>query len=126
MKAKQLIIKALPYIGALLLFFVLSAAYFGPQLEGKVLSMGDITQYEGMCRDIKQMQQTTGEDPQWAGNAFSGMPAYMINIKYPSMIIKVASEAVANAIGRPIVLLLLAMVGFWAMFLTTTWRGVRL
>ncbi|MBQ5931777.1 MAG: YfhO family protein [Tidjanibacter sp.] len=117
MKAKQLIIKALPYIGALLLFFVLSAAYFGPQLEGKVLSMGDITQYEGMCRDIKQMQQTTGEDPQWAGNAFSGMPAYMINIKYPSMIIKVASEAVANAIGRPIVLLLLAMVGFWAMLL---------
>ena len=117
MKAKQLIIKALPYLGAVLLFFVLSAAYFVPQLEGKVLSMGDITQYEGMCRDIKQMQQTTGEDPQWAGNAFSGMPAYMINIKYPAMIIKVASEAVANAIGRPIVLLFLAMVGFWAMLL---------
>jgi len=117
MKAKEFIIKALPYLGALVVFVVLAVGYFGPQTEGKVLSMGDITQYEGMCREIKQMQQTTGEDPQWAGNAFSGMPAYMINIKYPSMIIKVASEAVANAIGRPIVLVLLAMVAFWAMML---------
>ena len=117
-KMKQLknIKSWLPYIGAVLLFLALSLFYFAPQMEGKELSMGDITQYEGMARDIKQMQ-ATGEDPQWTGNAFGGMPAYMINIDYPSMLIKNWSTDLANLFGRPAVLIFLALVGFWAMLL---------
>lgn len=106
----------LPYVGAVLLFLALSLFYFAPQMEGKELSMGDITQYEGMSRDIKQMQ-AEGEDPQWTGNAFGGMPAYMINIEYPSMLIKNWSTDLANAFGRPAVLIFLALVGFWIMLL---------
>ncbi len=106
----------LPYVGAVLLFLALSLLYFGPQMEGKTLSMGDITQYEGMSRDIKQMQ-AEGEDPQWTGGAFGGMPAYMINIEYPSMVIKNWSTDLANAFGRPAVLIFLALVGFWVMLL---------
>lgn len=116
MKDKKDILKWLPYVGAVLLFLLLSLLYFEPQMEGKALSMGDITQYEGMSRDIKQMQ-AEGEDPQWTGNAFSGMPAYMINIEYPSMVIKNWSTDLANAFGRPAVLIFLALVGFWAMLL---------
>ena len=116
MKDKKNIFKWLPYVGAVLLFLVLSLLYFEPQMEGKALSMGDITQYEGMSRDIKQMQ-AKGEDPQWTGNAFGGMPAYMINIEYPSMVIKNWSTDIANAFGRPAVLIFLALVGFWAMLL---------
>ena len=106
----------LPYVGAVLLFLALSLFYFAPQMEGKQLSMGDITQYEGMAHDIKQMQ-AEGEDPQWTGNAFGGMPAYMINIEYPSMLIKNWSSALAGFMGRPAVLIFLALVGFWAMLL---------
>ncbi len=106
----------LPYVGAVLLFLALSLFYFAPQMEGKALSMGDITQYEGMAHDIKQMQ-ATGEDPQWTGNAFGGMPAYMINIEYPSMLIKNWSSALAGLMGRPAVLIFLALVGFWVMLL---------
>ena len=106
----------LPYAGAVLLFLALSLFYFAPQMEGKQLSMGDITQYEGMAHDIKQMQ-AEGEDPQWTGNAFGGMPAYMINIEYPSMLIKNWSSALAGFMGRPAVLIFLALVGFWAMLL---------
>ncbi len=106
----------LPYAGAVVLFLALSLFYFAPQMEGKELSMGDITQYEGMAHDIKQMQ-AEGEDPQWTGNAFGGMPAYMINIEYPSMLIKNWSTDLANLLGRPAVLIFLALVGFWAMLL---------
>ena len=116
MKNSKTISRLLPYLGALLLFAALSIFYFAPQLEGETLAMGDITQYEGMARDIKQMQ-AEGEDPQWTGNAFGGMPAYMINVEYPSMIIKNWSTALANAFGRPAVLVFLALVGFWAMLL---------
>lgn len=105
-----------PYVGAVVLFLALSLFYFAPQMEGLELSMGDITQYEGMSRDIKQMQ-AEGEDSQWTGNAFGGMPAYMINIEYPSMLIKNWSTDLANAFGRPAVLIFLALVGFWVMLL---------
>ena len=116
MKSIKNIPSWLPYVGAVLLFLALALFYFAPQMEGKELSMGDITQYEGMSRDIKQMQ-AEGEDPQWTGNAFGGMPAYMINIEYPSMLIKNWSTDLANAFGRPAVLIFLALVGFWAMLL---------
>lgn len=116
MKDRKNIPSWLHYVGAVLLFLALSLFYFAPQMEGKELSMGDITQYEGMSRDIKQMQ-AEGEDPQWTGNAFGGMPAYMINIEYPSMLIKNWSNSLANAFGRPAVLIFLALVGFWVMLL---------
>lgn len=106
----------LPYVGVVLLFLVLSLFYFAPQMEGKELAMGDITHYEGMSHDIKQMQ-AEGEDPQWTGNAFGGMPAYLINIEYPSMVIKNVSTDLANALGRPTVLIFLALVSFWVMLL---------
>lgn len=114
---KKRILGALPYIGAVAFFFVVALLYFQPQFQGKRLQMGDVVQYEGMCHDIKQMQQLEGEDPQWAGNAFCGMPAYMINIKYPAMVIKNWSEALCRLIERPAVLILLAMVCFWVMLL---------
>lgn len=104
------------YVGAVVLFLALSLFYFAPQLEGKQLAMGDITQYEGMCHDIKQMQ-AEGEDPQWTGSAFGGMPAYLINIEYPSMVIKNVSTDLANLFGRPAVLIFLALVCFWVMLL---------
>ena len=116
MKQMKNIKSWLPYVGAVLLFLALSLFYFAPQMEGKELSMGDITQYEGMAHDIKQMQ-AEGEDPQWTGNAFGGMPAYMINIEYPSMLIKNWSSALTGLMGRPAVLIFLALVGFWAMLL---------
>ncbi len=114
---KRLNIKSLlPYLGAVVLFLALALFYFAPQMEGQQLSMGDITQYEGMCHDIKQMQ-ANGEDPQWTGNAFGGMPAYLINIEYPSMVIKNVTTDLANLFGRPAVLIFLALLCFWVMLL---------
>lgn len=116
MKKIQNIPSWVAYLGAVVLFLALSLFYFAPQMEGKQLSMGDITQYEGMAHDIKEMQ-AEGEDPQWTGNAFGGMPAYLINIEYPSMVIKNVSTDLANWFGRPAVLIFLAICCFWVMLL---------
>lgn len=114
---RRTLLRTLPYIGAVAFFLLLAIIYFEPQMEGQKLPMGDITQYEGMSREIKQMQQSAGEDPQWTGAAFSGMPAYMINIHYPGMIIKNYSEALCRLLDRPAVLIFLALVSFWVMLL---------
>ena len=72
--------KLLPAAAALVLFFIVSAVYFAPQFRGEVLPQHDVLQYEGMAKDISDMRAATGEDPQWTGGMFSGMPAYLKNV----------------------------------------------
>ena len=73
--SKDTLRKALPAAAALVLFFVVSALYFAPQFRGEVLPQHDVLQFDGMSKDIKDMRAATGEDPQWTGGMFSGMPA---------------------------------------------------
>ena len=63
-------------------------AYFAPQFRGEVLPQHDVVQYEGMAKDISDMRAATGEDPQWTGGMFGGMPAFLINVAYPAQIVK--------------------------------------
>ena len=118
---------AAAYIVAIIVFFAVAALYFHPQLEGKVLPAHDVIQYEGMSRDIKVHRQEYGEDPQWNGSMFGGMPAYLITVQYPAMIIKHGVNKVVNFIGQPISFIVLAMLGFWVMLLMTgvnPWIGI--
>ena len=41
-----------------------------------------------MARDITEMRLATGEDPQWTGGMFGGMPAYLINVAYPAQLVR--------------------------------------
>ena len=56
------------------LFFVLAAGYFAPQFAGEQLPQHDVMQYRGMARDIELNREAYGEDPQWTGRMFGGMP----------------------------------------------------
>ncbi len=109
--------KALPYITAVVIFYAVSALYFSPQFQGKTLQMTDVQMYEGMKKDISDHRAEFGEDPQWTGGMFSGMPAYLITVKYPAMIIRNAAQWCLNLLGEPMSLVFLAMVGFWLMLL---------
>lgn len=109
--------KALPYIVAVVVFYVVSAVYFLPQFEGKTLQMTDVQMYEGMKREIIDHRAEFGEDPQWTGSMFGGMPAFLITVKYPAMIIRNAAQWTMNLIGEPTALMFLAMTGFWLMLL---------
>lgn len=100
-------------LGAIALFFVLSALYFAPQYGGKVLAQHDVQQYEGMCKDILDNRAATGEDAQWTGNMFGGMPAYLINVKYPGQAVKGTIGKCVTLIDMPTSLLFFAMLAMW-------------
>ena len=100
-----------------MLFFVLAAIYFAPQLSGEKLVQHDVLQYEGMCKDILDNRSLTGEDAQWTGRMFSGMPAYLINVKYPAQLIKGTIGKVTNIVDIPISLLFLSMTAMWVALL---------
>ena len=94
---------------AIALFFLLSALYFAPQLSGEVLIQHDVQQYDGMTKDILDNREATGEDAQWTGGMFGGMPAFLINVKYPSQAVKGTIGKIVKIIDTPTSFLFFAM-----------------
>ncbi len=114
--------KFLPYIIAIVLYASVSYGYFAPQREGRVLHQHDVEMYEGMTQDILECRKETGEDPQWTGAMFSGMPAYLINVAYPAQIVKKCFTTITSVLDTPAGFIFFAML---AMFLMLVMMGVN-
>ena len=125
--SKTIIRRLAPAAAALVVFFVVSAAYFAPQFRGEVLPQHDVVQYEGMAKDISDMRAATGEDPQWTGGMFGGMPAFLINVADPAKIVKRTVGQVVKLIDTPAAFLFFAMTAMWLMLLVfgvDPWVGI--
>ncbi len=103
------IVKALPWVAAPLIFFLVCNHFFAPQFDDKCLQQGDVEQYEGMSHDIKEHREATGEDPQWTGNMFSGMPAYLIDVEYPTQDVKQSVGQTVKIFDEPMSIIFFAM-----------------
>ncbi len=126
-KLKEILRKSLPAFVAIFVFGVVALVGFAPQLEGRVLPQHDIRQFDGMSRDIRECRADFDEDPQWTGAMFSGMPAYQINIKYPTQIIKRTVDWVQNLFAEPASMLFFAMLAAFVMALLMgmeAWVGI--
>ena len=123
---KSVLRRLLPYLAALACFIVITAVYFAPQYGGRTLRQHDMVQYEGMSKEIVDHRAAYGEDPQWTGSMFGGMPAYLINMGYDSLIIQRASKAL-YFMGQPAALIFIAMLAFFVMLLLAggnPWVGI--
>ena len=123
----QIVKKWLFAAGAVALFFVVAALYFAPQFGGEVLVQHDVQQYDGMSRDILDNREATGEDAQWTGGMFGGMPAYLINVKYPSQAVKGTIGKVVKIIDTPASFLFFSMTAMWIamlLFGLSPWVGL--
>lgn len=116
---REYLLRVLPLAAAILLFFGVSALYFAPQFAGEVLPQHDVLQYEGMVHDIRQMRAETGEDPQWTGGMFGGMPAYLINVAYPAQAVKNTVGQAVRVLDTPAAFLFFAMLSMWIMLWMT-------
>ena len=114
-KLNKIFTRSLPTVVAIVLFLVVSALYFAPQLGGDCLSQHDTVQYDGMAREIKQMRAATGEDPQWTGAMFGGMPAYLIDVSYPTQLVVQSVGRIKNLLDTPLAFLFFAMLSMWLM-----------
>ena len=123
----QYVKKFLAILGTLFLFFVVSALYFAPQLAGDKLIQHDVQQYEGMSKDILDNREATGEDAQWTGGMFGGMPAFLINVKYPAQAVKGTIGKISTIVDIPISLMFFAMTAMWVamlLFGVNPWIGI--
>lgn len=103
------LLAALPWAVGIMIFVNVCNHFFAPQFDNKTLSQGDIVQYEGMSRDVKEHREATGEDPQWTGAMFSGMPAYLIDMEYPTQDVKQTVGNVVKVVDGPMNMILFAM-----------------
>ena len=76
----------LPDILAVVLFAVISFAYFFPaDIEGRILYRHDSSAGRGAGQEATEYQQRTGERTRWTNALFSGMPNYQLAPSYNSM-----------------------------------------
>jgi hypothetical protein len=107
---------ALPHLIAVLLFTVISFAYFFPVLEGRKINAHDTKVYEGSSKEISDYRDKYGKEPLWTNSMFSGMPAYLISVKYPGNLFKHLDNFL-KFYKTPVAALFLSMLGFYIMLL---------
>lgn len=126
-KITKFLRKGVPTFAAVAIFFIVSVLCYAPQFEGRVLPQHDVQQFDGMSRDIRECRAEYGEDPQWTGAMFGGMPAYLINIRYPAQIIKHTADWLLGVFAEPAGLLFWAMMAAWLMCVMmgmSAWVGI--
>ena len=106
------------YLAALVLFVIISFAYFSPVLKGKKLDMQDIKHWKGMSKEVVDFRDATGEEALWTNSMFSGMPAYQISTKYKGNLIQYVAKALSLGIPRPAGMLFLYLLGFYILLLS--------
>ena len=111
----------------IVLFFLIAALYFAPQFSGQTLMQHDVQQYEGMSKDILDNRAATGEDAQWTGRMFGGMPAFLINVKYPAQAVKGTIGKIVKVVDTPASFLFFSMTAMWIamlLFGLSPWVGL--
>ncbi len=115
--------KYIPYIITLVIFIIVSLAYFHPVLEGKKIIQSDIVQFTGSAKEIKDFREKNGEDPYWTNTSFSGMPAYNVSALYPNDYVR-KFDKLLRFLPRPADYLFLYFLGFFVLLsvLKVDWK----
>lgn len=104
------------HTGIILIFIIMSFAYFFPLLEGKKLNAHDTKVFVGSSKEIQDYRNETGKEPLWTNSMFGGMPAFLISAKFPGNLIK-HIDNLLKIFKTPVAALFLAFVGFYILLL---------
>ena len=84
--------KYLPDVVAVVVFAVISLAYFMPAtLDGRILYQHDASAGRGAGQEVLQYREQTGKISRWTNSTFGGMPTYQTSPSYQSMGVLVAA-----------------------------------
>jgi hypothetical protein len=116
MQIKTYLKPILPHVVAVAIFLIISLVYFYPQLEGKVLHTNDGTVARSSSKEVNDFRTKYGKEALWTNSMFSGMPAYLISIKYKGNLMFQA-DRIIKFIKLPAGSIFLTMVGFYVLLL---------
>jgi hypothetical protein len=89
--------KFLPHVISVVILLAVAAFFFAPNaFSGKVLPQGDNQKALGMQAELREYEKKDGRMPLWTNSAFSGMPAYQVNMT--------VNGNLTNTVGRALFL----------------------
>ena len=110
--------KWIPYVCAIPIFVAMAYLFAPDVLKGKVVNQSDIAAWNGMSREIVSYNQMNpNQDPTlWTNSMFSGMPAYIISVKYKGDLTKYLYDLLFWG-QRPPSYLIISLIGGFLMLL---------
>ena len=119
MNISTFLLKARPHIIAVISFLAISIFMYRPIIfEGKVMDQNDINQGKGANQEIVEFRKATGEEALWTNSMFSGMPAYLINVRWSGTTIIGTTEKVFTVfLPQPVGENFLAFISFYILCL---------
>lgn len=105
-----------PHVVIIVIFVIISIAYFSPVLEGKRIEQLDGVMFKGSAKEASEFRDTTGEEPLWVGTMFGGMPAYLISTVYSGNLIQYVDEFIKVG-PRPACYIFICLLGFYILML---------
>ncbi|MBK7149817.1 MAG: YfhO family protein [Bacteroidetes bacterium] len=108
----------LPHAIAVAIFSLLTIIYFLPYYQGMTLSQGDVTQWEGMSKEINDWNAAHPDDQAlWTGRLFSGMPAFQISMHWAGNFVNKLVKGLMIIFPNASVLMFLSFFGFYILLL---------
>src|SRR6186713_3104094 len=103
----------LPHIIAIAVFLIVTLFFFNPVFfDNKSLIQGDIQQWEGSSKALRDYRDQTGEEGLWAETMFSGMPAYLINVLWSTGPVSYVKRVLAVGLPHPVANIYLSFICF--------------
>lgn len=106
--------KLIPYFTALILFLIISLAYFPDTIQGKKLNQHDKTTWKGGAKETFDFYEETGEWSLWTNSLFGGMPTYLVSNHAPNNWTKYIYKVLdLGHKYRPVSFIFMALLGFF-------------
>jgi hypothetical protein len=109
----------LPHAVAVLVFLAVTVTFFNPVFfDNKTLVQGDIQQWVGSSKALRDYREATGEEGLWASTMFSGMPAYLVNIEWSDGVVLGFKKTLSLFLPHPVNVVFLAFICYYILLLT--------
>lgn len=109
----------LPHLIAVLVFLVVTILFFNPVFfDNKSISQGDIQQWSGSSKELRDYRDATGEEGLWAGAMFSGMPAYLVNLQWSDGVVLGLKKVLSLFLPHPVNVIFLAFLCYYILLLS--------
>jgi hypothetical protein len=109
----------LPHLVAVVVFLLVTVFFFNPIFfDNKAIEQGDIQQWSGSSKELRDYRDQTGEEGLWANAMFSGMPAYLVNLSWSDGVVIGMKKVLSVFLPHPISNIFLAFICYYFLLLS--------
>lgn len=109
----------LPHLIAVVVFLLVTVFFFSPVFfESKTIQQADIQQFQGGSKTIADYRNQTGEEALWAPSMFSGMPAYLVSLRWSDGPVVWTKQVMSFFLPHPVNNIFLAFLCYYILLIS--------